>query len=88
MSKESYEIVSDWYNEDGILVVDIETDYASARICKKDDIYWAQYEYHGEWIPFYEDVIKDKDMQHSSMDDAVEDLLDWFDNCDAMGIDY
>lgn len=88
MSKESYEIVSDWYNEDGILVVDIETNYASARVCKKDDIYWAQHKYCGEWIPFYEDVIKDKDMQHSSMDDAVDDLLGWFDNCDVMGIDY
>lgn len=88
MSKESYERVSDWYNEDGILVVDIETNYGSARVCKKDNVYWAQYEYHGEWIPFYEDVIKEKDLQNSSMDDAVKDLLGWFANCDAMGIDY
>jgi hypothetical protein len=87
MSKESYEIVSDWYNENGILVVDIETNYADARVCKKDDIYWAQRKYFGEWIPFYDDVIKDKDMQHSSVDAAVEDLMGWFDNCDAIGID-
>jgi hypothetical protein len=88
MSKESYEIVSDWYNENGILVVDIETNYADARVCKKDDIYWVQHKYSGEWMPYYEDIVEDKDMQHNSMDDAVEAFIGWCRNCDAMGVSY